>query len=258
MLVDVVYNHAGGGFDAQSIDHFDFPEAPGRPQQPLLLRARSGRAGACSRSTGPTSATFLIDNAKMFLDEYHADGLRFDEVSVIDAKGGWSFCQDLTETLRYDKPAAALIAEYWGEQPLARRAGARRTAWASTSATPTSCATASADVLAQVGGRRERAASISSRLRRGLERPWNLPFAWQAYNCIENHDLVLDADGDHRKPRIARLADSTNSRSWYARSRARVATGLLLTAPGVPMLFMGQEFLEDKLWSDNSEPRRAC
>jgi 1,4-alpha-glucan branching enzyme len=30
-------------------------------------------------------------------------------------------------------------------------------------------------------------------------------------------------------------------RSWYARSRARVATGLLLTAPGVPMLFMGQE-----------------
>src|SRR5206468_1136517 len=28
-------------------------------------------------------------------------------------------------------------------------------------------------------------------------------------------------------------------------------TGLLLTAPGVPMLFMGQEILEDKLWSDN-------
>ena len=30
----------------------------------------------------------------------------------------------------------------------------------------------------------------------------------------------------------------------------RVATGLLMTAPGVPMLFMGQEFLEDKFWSD--------
>jgi 1,4-alpha-glucan branching enzyme len=72
---------------------------------------------------------------------------------------------------------------------------------------------------------------------------------------LENHDLVLDADGDHRKPRIARLADPTNSRSWYARSRARVATGVLLSAPGVPVLFMGQEFLEDKLWSD--DPRRA-
>jgi 1,4-alpha-glucan branching enzyme len=66
---------------------------------------------------------------------------------------------------------------------------------------------------------------------------------------LENHDLVLDMD-DHRAPRVARLADGGNPRSWYARSRSRVAMGLLLTASGVPLLFMGQEFLEDKLWSD--------
>ena len=47
------------------------------------------------------------------------------------------------------------------------------------------------------------------------------------------------------------VADGSNARSWYARSRARVATGLLLTMPGIPMLFMGQEFLEDKPWSDD-------
>lgn len=88
-------------------------------------------------------------------------------------------------------------------------------------------------------------------LRRGLMRPWNVPRASQAYNCIENHDLVLDADGDHRHPRIPKLADWNDPRSWFARSRARVATGVLLTAPGVPMVFMGQEFLEDKLWSDD-------
>ncbi|MFB9877581.1 alpha amylase C-terminal domain-containing protein [Planobispora siamensis] len=91
-------------------------------------------------------------------------------------------------------------------------------------------------------------------MRRGLQRPWNVPFAWQTYNCLENHDLVLDAD-DHREPRIAALADGSNPRSWYARSRARAAMALLLTAPGVPLVFMGQEFLEDKLWSDN--PHRA-
>ena len=39
--------------------------------------------------------------------------------------------------------------------------------------------------------------------------------------------------------------------AWYARSRAKVATGLLLTSPGIPLLFMGQEFLEDKPWSDS-------
>jgi hypothetical protein len=47
--------------------------------------------------------------------------------------------------------------------------------------------------------------------------------------------------------------DATNARSWYARSRSRVATGLLLTAPGIPPLFMGKEFLEDKPWSDSDK-----
>jgi 1,4-alpha-glucan branching enzyme len=50
-------------------------------------------------------------------------------------------------------------------------------------------------------------------------------------------------------PRIPALADGSDHRSWYARSRSRFATGLLLTAPGIPQLFMGQEFLEDKPWN---------
>ena len=55
------------------------------------------------------------------------------------------------------------------------------------------------------------------------------------------------------RARIARLGDPSNPRSWFARSRARVGDGHRLTAPGIPMLFMGQEFLEDKQWSDNVE-----
>jgi 1,4-alpha-glucan branching enzyme len=72
---------------------------------------------------------------------------------------------------------------------------------------------------------------------------------WRAVQCVENHDLVYKG----RELRIPRLADGSNPRSWYARSRSRVATGLLLTAPGIPQLFMGQEFLEDKPWSDNPD-----
>lgn len=47
------------------------------------------------------------------------------------------------------------------------------------------------------------------------------------------------------------LADPSNHWSWFARSRCRVALGLVMTAPSIPMFFMGQEFLEDKQWSDN-------
>ena len=60
-----------------------------------------------------------------------------------------------------------------------------------------------------------------------------------------------DRTDHNRMPRIPRLADGSNAHSWYAHSRSRVATGLLLTMPGIPMLFMGQEFLEDKQWSDD-------
>jgi len=77
---------------------------------------------------------------------------------------------------------------------------------------------------------------------------------WRGVQDIENHDLVLRPKdpGDHnRMERIARAADPSNPRSWWARSRSRVATGLVLTAPGIPMLFMGQEFMEDKQWSDD-------
>src|SRR5262244_1632811 len=56
---------------------------------------------------------FLIDNAKFFFDEYHVDGFRYDEVTVIDRFGGWRFCQDLTDTLRFVRPGAPQIAEFW-------------------------------------------------------------------------------------------------------------------------------------------------
>jgi len=76
--------------------------------------------------------------------------------------------------------------------------------------------------------------------------PPGFSHGWQAVTCVENHDVVYVG----RNPRIPALSDSSNHRSWYARSRSRFATGILLTAPGIPQLFMGQEFLEDKQWCE--------
>jgi 1,4-alpha-glucan branching enzyme len=90
-----------------------------------------------------------------------------------------------------------------------------------------------------------------------LERPPAYPAAWRASTHLENHDLV-DADREHKheiEPRIPALANPLDPRDWYARSRSRVATALLLTTRGIPMLFMGQEFLEVKPW--HNDPDRA-
>jgi 1,4-alpha-glucan branching enzyme len=70
---------------------------------------------------------------------------------------------------------------------------------------------------------------------------------WRTFQGIENHDFV---DADHQRddpePRIAAISGQARSREPLPRKRSKVATALLLTAPGVPMIFMGQEFLEDK------------
>jgi 1,4-alpha-glucan branching enzyme len=36
--------------------------------------------------------------------------------------------------------------------------------------------------------------------------------------------------------------------------RSRIAMGLVLTSPGIPLIFMGQEILEDKQWGDTPSP----
>ena len=250
VLPDVVYNHAGAGeMDNQSLDFFDLPAHPDGANSIYFSTAR--HVGKVFRYDQPEVSAFLIDNARMFLGEYHVDGFRFDQVTVMAENGGWWFCQDLTNTLRYIKPSAVLIAEFWGN---------RADRWkAVTPPEPglgfdigydDGLRDAVRDVLSQAAGGADASVDMA-RLRDGLWRPFGVPQAWRVYNCIENHDLVLDADGDHRQPRIPQRADWDNHRSPLACGRSRVATGFLLTAPGVPMVFMGQEFLADRWWSDD-------
>jgi 1,4-alpha-glucan branching enzyme len=44
-----------------------------------------------------------------------------------------------------------------------------------------------------------------------------------------------------------------DSEGWLARKIAALGAGLLFTAPGIPMLFMGDEFLEWRTWSDGRD-----
>jgi 1,4-alpha-glucan branching enzyme len=248
VIADVVFNHAGGGFDDQSIFFFD--RQPTGDNNNSLYFLRDGHAGGLVFAFWKNEVRqFLIDNGKMHFEEYHIDGLRYDQVTVIDEHGGWSFCQDLTGTLRFVKPGAAQIAEYWGSE---RWKGVAR---------PTDgmgfdvgYSDALRDKLRATIGETTGGSGVQvnlDRVRDALYLTYRNPDRWTVFQCIENHDLIDDSHtGNDRQPRVPALADPSNSRSWYARSRAKVATGILLTSPGVPMIFMGQEFLEDKHWTD--------
>jgi 1,4-alpha-glucan branching enzyme len=248
VIFDAVYNHAGGFFgDEQSLYQFR-DERGGK-----LYFLRDGWAGGLVFDfQNPGVRQFLIDNARFFLDEYHVDGFRYDEVSVIDRFGGWHFCQDLTGTVKHHRPASLHHAEYWNDQPYwAVRSRQDNGAGFDTVLT-TGIRDAVRGAIRQAAGGREAVVNLSA-VRDSLRKPNGFSSVSQVVQCLETHDRQRVQNDNDREPRIAALADSTNSRSWYARSRARVANGLLLTAPGLPMLFMGQEFLEDKYWTDDPD-----
>ncbi len=62
----------------------------------------------------------------------------------------------------------------------------------------------------------------------------------------ESHDEV--ANGRSRVPEEISPGDAGN---WFARKRSTLGGALVLTSPGIPMLFQGQEFLEDGFFHDD-------
>jgi 1,4-alpha-glucan branching enzyme len=245
VILDVVYNHAGGNFTDRGLYFFD--SQPRDSQNNSLYFTDRGWAGGLVFAYWKNEVKqFLIDNALFYLAEYHADGFRYDEVSVIRNEGGehgWLFCRYVTDTCRFVKPGAIHIAEHWPVDDVVVR--------------PTVHGGAGFDAAQNDGLREALRGAIGQSagganafvdmdgIARAIASP-ALTERWRAVQCTENHDVVYRERGW----RIPRVADSINSRSWYARSRSRVALGLTLMAPGIPHLFMGQEFLEDKQWHD--------
>jgi 1,4-alpha-glucan branching enzyme len=251
VIFDVVYNHAGGRFGDEDLYFFD-RFYPGTNNNSLYFTDQGWAGGLVFAYWNAPVRQFLIDNAIFYCREFHADGLRYDEVSVIDRYGGWHFCQDLTSTLRFVKPSAVQIAEFWNPEPsFATRppdsgGGGFDLVWHD------GMREAVRSVIGQAAAGRDAALNLAP-LRDALMPPRGFDAPWRAVQMLENHDVLLASHSpSDQRPRIPALADSSNHRSWYARSRSRVATGLVLTGPGVPMLFMGEEFLEDKFWNDSA------
>ena len=130
VLLDLVYNHAGGDFGDQSLYFLD--RQPGQHDDPpnrnsLYFAGRGHVGGRVFDFAKAEVRDFLIQNAKFFLEEYRVDGFRYDQVSVIDHDGaphGWRFCQDVTSTLRDLGRSALHHAEYWDVNPYVVKAPA--------------------------------------------------------------------------------------------------------------------------------------
>ncbi len=196
---------------------------------------------------------FIRDNAMMWLEEYHVDGLRLDMTLFIrnvrgngdpggDLPDGWGLVQWINREVRQKYPGRITIAEDLQNDDRITQSvdqgGAGFTAqWAAKFVHP---------IQAVVIASNDEHRSLDS-VREAISGQCNGdPFQRVIYS--ESHDEVANG-----KERVASAIDPHNPDSWFAQKRTTLAAALVLTSPGIPMLFQGQEFLEDG-WFQDSVP----
>ncbi|HLX49609.1 MAG TPA: alpha-amylase family glycosyl hydrolase [Streptosporangiaceae bacterium] len=249
VILDVVYNHFGPPgsilwvFDGQGPGweggiYFYGTRWPGdgRPQ--------AGGWGSRPDYGRPEVRQFIRDNALAWLQDYRVDGLRFDATAWIRSiDGSGSADQAIPD-------GSLLLQEVNGDIDLAQP-------WKLTIAEDLR---GDASITAPV-----------SRGGSGFDSQWDSDFLWAVRQTAEatsddQRDMNLiaaqlqrrfgaaastrviyteshDADGNGRT-RLPAEIDPAQPDSWWSKKRSTLAAALVFTAPGIPMIFQGQEFLD--------------
>ena len=246
VIVDVVYNHFGpsdlptwqfdgwsengkGGIYFYNDDRSSTPWGDTRPDY--------GREEV---------RAFIRDNALMWLRDFHADGLRFDMTPYIRSKDGsgmdipegWAMMREVNSIVREEFPDRILIAEDMQQNPAVSSTGDEGAAfhaqWDGAFVHP---------VRAALAAGRDDARSLED-VAGAILKTYN-DDAFQRVIYTESHDEV--ANGKARVP-LEVAPDDTSGE--LAQKLATLGAATLLTSPGIPMLFMGQEFLQDGWFQD--------
>lgn len=240
--LDIVHNHYNP--DGDGLWQFDgkgggdtkggiyFYEDSNRGNTPWGPRPDFGR---------PEVRDFIADQVRMWFDEYKIDGLRWDSTINIRAVNNGAEVNPDGERLLH-RIARMIRQEYPGKVSIAEDSvGDPRfdSSW---------------EYDFHHGGdggvvpqlvRQPDAARVVEDIARRV--PSKLGFRRVIYT--ENHD---ETGRLNDKRRIITDVDPENPHSLEARRKAALAGVLTLTTPGIPLVFMGQELLEEKEFHDSN------
>ena len=242
VVLDIVFNHMDGWAQAP-LRCFDAPCSATSSgvyffeEEPYRRTPWGPRPNFAKKEV----SDFFVDNVFAWTKEYRIDGFRHDSVSNIRAidgqgtvPGGSDLLRRMNEVTEAALPGALLVAEDlkgWSGITLARGSGGLgfHTQWdGGFHWAVTGAASAAGDDARDLGA-----------VRGALLNAYNGdPFQRVMY--VESHDTAGN-DGQRLPVRI----DAADPKSLDSRRRGMVAAGLLFTAPGVPMLFQGQEMLDE-------------
>ena len=159
-----------------------------------------------------------------------------------DIEDGWSLAQWINHDIHADHPLKVLIAEDLRSNHAITRSKEEGgacfdTQWDEGFVHPVRAA------LSEIDDVNRSMAAIAS----AITNRYN-DDAFERVVYTESHDEVANG-----KQRLVSEIDEENPTGWYAERRAGLGALLVFTAPGVPMIFQGQEFLRDR-WFDDDRP----
>jgi 1,4-alpha-glucan branching enzyme len=251
IIVDVVYNH----FGPSDLDlwQFDGWSENGKGGIYFFNDRRSHTPWGETRPDYGRGEVrqYLYDNAMIWFEEYHADGLRWDSIPHIqniegseankldDIPEGWSLMQWINEEIRRRFPGKISIAEgmhnnAWVTKDVGAGGAGFNAQWDSEFVNPIRQAV----IIQDDSSRNLGAVTEAIKYRYDLDVFRRIIFS-------ESHDEVANG-----RSRVPEEIWPGRVDSWFSKKRSTLAGALVLTSPGIPMIFEGQELLEDRWFQD--------
>jgi 1,4-alpha-glucan branching enzyme len=250
VIQDVVYNHFGpSDLDLWRFDGWQENEKGG------IYFYNDHRAETPWGSTRPDYGReevrrFIHDNAILWLDEYHVDGLRYDSTLYIRTIDGneanelpqaWALLQQINGDIRARFPHSIIIAEdlrgnAWITKAPEENGAGFHSQWDENFVHPIRGGV----ILSQ----------DEHRSMEAISRAISFSYDGDAFRRVvysESHDEVANG-----KARVPQEINPDDPSGWAAQKRSTLAAGLVFTSPGIPMLFQGQEFLQGEWFRDDS------
>jgi 1,4-alpha-glucan branching enzyme len=253
VIVDVVYNHLVGNNLLNQFGGFTTPQIPGGIYLYGGDRASTG-FGPRPDYGRPQVRQYIIDNALLLLRDYGVDGLRLDDTIDMRTFGqprntnseGVEVLQEINSSYRNTdpkQPGKITIAEdLQSSGDVTLESGP--TALEFNSQWDDTMVNTMRGVITQVNDSDRDIVAVKAALEKKMASD---VFARVIYT--ENHDQVGHPPGQNRLPT---MIDANNHESIFAKKRSTLAAAIMLTAPGIPMIFQGQEMLETRAFGFNT------
>lgn len=195
----------------------------------------------------PKVRDWIRENVMHWLGNFRMDGIRMDGTKYIrmtdppngELPEGWSLLQAMNEDVNAAFPGRIMIAEDLDANPwLTRSTGAGGAGfdsqWDAMFFHPI----------------RQAVETIndSDRSMYGVRDAIGFNYNGDPTQRIiytESHDEVANG-----RARVPEEIDPGNATSYFAKKRSTLAAGVVFSTPGIPMIFQGQEFLEDEYFRD--------